>query len=149
MVTMEYRIVSRRLAELAADGTAVVVPFNYTLGQRAQLPAVVAERIREPMVYVDPFVRVAQMLHVLQLPQVLMSKRSISISVCALVLPVVVSAQPPVKAPPGILPAAVQIASAISPLPEQFKESATVLGFQGDAKRSYHFVRVRPLHLPG
>jgi acyl-CoA thioester hydrolase len=46
MVTMEYRIVSRRINELAADGIAVVVPFNYTLGQRAQLPAAVAERIR-------------------------------------------------------------------------------------------------------
>ena len=47
MVTMEYRVVSRRVDELAADGTAVVVPFNYTLGQRAQLPAAVAARIRD------------------------------------------------------------------------------------------------------
>jgi hypothetical protein len=43
---MEYRIVSRQNDALAADGTAVVVPFNYTLGQRAQLPEAVAERIR-------------------------------------------------------------------------------------------------------
>jgi acyl-CoA thioester hydrolase len=45
-VTMEYRIVSRSNDALAADGTALVVPFNYTLGQKAQLPEAVAERIR-------------------------------------------------------------------------------------------------------
>jgi hypothetical protein len=64
-----------------------------------------------------------------------MSTRSISFGVCALVLPVVVSAQAATKgSAPEILPAAVQIASAISALPEQFKEGATVLGYQGDAK---------------
>jgi hypothetical protein len=65
-----------------------------------------------------------------------MFKRSLCFSACALVLPLCVSAQASTKAstPPEILPPAIQIASAIAPLPEQFKEGATVLGFQGDAK---------------
>ena len=64
-----------------------------------------------------------------------MSKRFVCLSTFVLALPLCVSAQASTKsATPEILPAAVQIASAISALPEQFKESATVLGYQGDAK---------------
>ena len=64
-----------------------------------------------------------------------MSKRFVCLSAFALVLPLCVTAQASTKAStPEILPAAIQIASAVSPLPEQFKANATVLGYEGDAK---------------
>ncbi len=44
--TMEYRVVSRALDALAADGTGTIVPFNYVEGKKADVPAAVAERIR-------------------------------------------------------------------------------------------------------
>jgi acyl-CoA thioester hydrolase len=44
--TMEYRVFSRAFGEIAAEGTGVIVPFNYRAGKKAELPAAVAERIR-------------------------------------------------------------------------------------------------------
>jgi hypothetical protein len=62
-----------------------------------------------------------------------MSIRSIVSSALALGLPVIVAAQA-ASSNAEILPVSVQIASAVSPLPEQFRASATVLGYRTDAK---------------
>ena len=44
--TMEYRVVSRSTDRLAADGSGIIVPFNYRDGKKAEMPAPIAERIR-------------------------------------------------------------------------------------------------------
>jgi acyl-CoA thioester hydrolase len=44
--TMEYRVVSRSADALAADGSGIIVPFNYAEGKKAELPPIIAERIR-------------------------------------------------------------------------------------------------------
>jgi acyl-CoA thioester hydrolase len=44
---MEYRVVSRRLGEVAAEGSGVVVSYDYTARRKAPLPDAVAARIRE------------------------------------------------------------------------------------------------------
>ena len=43
--TMEYRLVSERLGEVAAEGGAVVVAYDYRAGRKAPLPAPVREAI--------------------------------------------------------------------------------------------------------
>jgi acyl-CoA thioester hydrolase len=43
--TMEYRIVSRRLDAVAADGGGIVVAYDYASGSKADLPAAVLDRI--------------------------------------------------------------------------------------------------------
>lgn len=45
--TMEYRVVSRRLGKVAADGGGVVVGYDYANRRKAELPAAVVTRIRE------------------------------------------------------------------------------------------------------
>jgi acyl-CoA thioester hydrolase len=44
--TMEYRVVSRNTDALAADGSGIIVPFNYREGKKAEMPAPIVERIR-------------------------------------------------------------------------------------------------------
>lgn len=44
--TMEYRIVSETLGEIAADGGGVIVAYDYAAGWKAPLPVPVRERIR-------------------------------------------------------------------------------------------------------
>lgn len=43
--TMEYRIVSRRLGEVAATGSGVVVSFDYARGEKTPIPDEVRQRI--------------------------------------------------------------------------------------------------------
>jgi acyl-CoA thioester hydrolase len=42
---MEYRVASERLGEIVAEGTAIVVAFDYRLGSKAPLP----EEVRAAM----------------------------------------------------------------------------------------------------
>ena len=44
---LEHKIVSRALGEVATEGQAVIVSFDYAAGRKAPLPEAVAERIRE------------------------------------------------------------------------------------------------------
>jgi acyl-CoA thioester hydrolase len=44
--TMEYRIVSNALDDVAAEGSGVIVAYDYANGQRANLPDPVRDRIR-------------------------------------------------------------------------------------------------------
>jgi acyl-CoA thioester hydrolase len=46
-LTLEQRIVSRRLGEVAAEGGAVIVCYDYAAGRKALLPDSVRERIVE------------------------------------------------------------------------------------------------------
>lgn len=46
-LTMEYRVVSRKLGEVAAEGGGVVVSYHYGEGRKAPLPEAVRRRIRE------------------------------------------------------------------------------------------------------
>ena len=62
-----------------------------------------------------------------------MRNRSIGFGAFLLAFPLIATAQA-TTAPPEVLPANVQIAAAVLPLPEEFRASATVLGYQGDAK---------------
>lgn len=43
--TLEYRLVSERLGEVAAEGTSVVVSYNYPAGHKAPLPLEVRRAI--------------------------------------------------------------------------------------------------------
>lgn len=43
---MEYRIVSTQRGAVAADGTGLIVAFDYATQAKAELPAAVVERIR-------------------------------------------------------------------------------------------------------
>jgi acyl-CoA thioester hydrolase len=43
--TMEYRLVSEKLGEVAAEGGGVLVSFDYTQGRKASLPEVVRRTI--------------------------------------------------------------------------------------------------------
>ena len=45
--TMQYRVVSQRLKRVAADGSGLIVTYNYRLNQRAAVPEVIKERIAE------------------------------------------------------------------------------------------------------
>ncbi len=44
---MEYRVYSREQEELAAEGTGVVVSFDYDAGEKAPIPASVRQGVRE------------------------------------------------------------------------------------------------------
>ncbi len=44
-VTMEYRVVSRAQNETVAEGSAIIVSYDYTLGRKAPLPPAVREAI--------------------------------------------------------------------------------------------------------
>ena len=44
--TMEYRIVSDTLADVAAEGSGVIVAYDYASAERANLPDSVRDRIR-------------------------------------------------------------------------------------------------------
>jgi acyl-CoA thioester hydrolase len=43
--TMEYRLVSRKLGEMAADGGGVLVSYDYGAGRKAPLPHAVRAAI--------------------------------------------------------------------------------------------------------
>jgi acyl-CoA thioester hydrolase len=43
--TMEYRLVSERLGEVAAEGGGVVVAYDYRTARKAPLPSAVREAI--------------------------------------------------------------------------------------------------------
>jgi acyl-CoA thioester hydrolase len=45
--TMEYRIVSDRLGDIAADGGGSVVAYDYATGRKATLPAAVRARMEQ------------------------------------------------------------------------------------------------------
>jgi acyl-CoA thioester hydrolase len=45
--TMDYRLVSRKLATVAAEGTGTIVAYHYTQGKKAQLPEELRRRIAE------------------------------------------------------------------------------------------------------
>ncbi len=42
---MEYRLVSRKLGEVAAEGTGVLVSYDYTAHRKVPLPEVVRDAI--------------------------------------------------------------------------------------------------------
>ncbi len=82
---------------------------------------------------VDPDSRLAKFGAALQPERVPMSFRPLRFSALMLALPLAVSAQA-ASAPPELLPVNVQVASAVLPLPEEFRATATVLGYRTDAK---------------
>jgi acyl-CoA thioester hydrolase len=43
--TMEYRLVSERVGDVAADGNGVLVTFHYSQGRKVPMPADLRERI--------------------------------------------------------------------------------------------------------
>jgi acyl-CoA thioester hydrolase len=45
--TMEYRLVSRALAAVAADGTGTIVTYHYALAQKVPIPEELRRRIAE------------------------------------------------------------------------------------------------------
>jgi acyl-CoA thioester hydrolase len=45
--TMAYRLVSRKLAAVAAEGTGTIVPYDYARGTKTPLPAELWRRIAE------------------------------------------------------------------------------------------------------
>jgi acyl-CoA thioester hydrolase len=45
--TMEYRVVSRKLAAVAAEGTGTIVPYHYARGAKTPVPEELRRRITE------------------------------------------------------------------------------------------------------